>query len=234
MSCQSDRKVRPSSINLDLLHRPNTFESDAPFVERWLSPYVSLPIFPFHEGPLADLLIDLKGVEGVGAETLLNVCKDCLGSLHRGCIPDLGLSNHMFLGDVPLELKDLTIVEESMIVLCCTKCCILHLKADGQDYTTPTAQWGLKGNLIIYLQCPSDIAKKLPPSIEEITSPICILFIGAHPPSSEWLREKAKPLAVHANKVHQALLWLKTHNHLYKDIEIDDSVGVESGTALSH
>ena len=34
------------------------------------------------------------------------------------CVPDLALSNHLFLGDVPSELKDPTVVKESMIVLC--------------------------------------------------------------------------------------------------------------------
>ena len=66
--------------------------------------------------------------------------------------------------------------------------------------------------------------KKLPPSIEDITSPLCVLFVGSHPPSDDWLREKAKPLAVRGDKVCRALLWLKRHNRLYKDIEIDEAV----------
>lgn len=111
-----------------------------------------------------------------------------------------------------------------MISLCCAKCCMVHLKADGQEYASCSAQHGVKGNLIIYPQRPSQVAKKLPPSIEEITSPICILFIGAHVPSKEWLRDKAKPLAVRSDKVRKALLWLKAHNRLYKDIEIDEGV----------
>ena len=102
-----------------------------------------------------------------------------------------------------------------MIALCHAKCCVVHLKADGQEYVSHSAQHGVKGNLIVYPQTPSDIAKKLPPSIEDIASPICVLFIGSHPPSNEWLRDKAKPLAVRGSKVRQALLWLKHNNHLY-------------------
>ena len=41
----------------------------------------------------------------------------------------------------------------------------------------------------------------LPPSIEEVVSPICVIFVGSSPPSTEWLCDKAKPLAVHADKV---------------------------------
>ena len=98
------------------------------------------------------------------------------------------------------------------------------MKTDGKDYANQSAQRGIKGNLIVYPQSPSDVARKLPLSIDEITSPICVLFIGAHPPSTQWLREKAKPLAVRGNKVRQALLWLKAHNRLYKNIEIDEGL----------
>lgn len=111
-----------------------------------------------------------------------------------------------------------------MIALCRAKCCIVHLKANRMDHANPMAQCGLKGNLIVYPQCPSKIAKKLPPSIEEITLPICVLFVGSSPPTDEWICEKAKPLAVQVNKVQQALCWLKCHNHLYKDIKIDEAV----------
>ena len=152
------------------------------------------------------------------------LCKHCLGSLQRGRVPDLALCNHLYLGDVPPELQDLTVVEESMIALCRAKCCVVRLKADGHKYAAHSAQRGVKGNLIIYPQKPSESAKKLPPSIEDITSPLCVLFVGSHPPSADWLREKAKPLAVRGNKVRRALLWLKRHNRLYKHIEIDEAV----------
>ena len=55
-------------------------------------------------------------------------------------------------------------------------------------------------------------------------APICILFVGSSPPSSEWLHTKAKPLAVHVDKVCKALIWLKAHNPLYADIEINHDV----------
>jgi hypothetical protein len=68
------------------------------------------------------------------------------------------------------------------------------------------------------------VASVLPSSIQEITSPICVIFIGSSPPSHEWLRKKAKPLAVHAHKVQEALIWLKAHNPLYADIDINYNV----------
>ena len=36
------------------------------------------------------------------------------------------------------------------------------------------------------------------------------------------MKDKAKPLAIHREKVRDALLWLKQHNHLYKNISVDN------------
>jgi hypothetical protein len=55
-------------------------------------------------------------------------------------------------------------------------------------------------------------------------TPICILFVGATPPSKDWLKKKAKLLAICGDRVRAALSWLKEHNPLYQDIELDESV----------
>ncbi|KAF8227194.1 hypothetical protein L208DRAFT_1496338 [Tricholoma matsutake] len=105
-----------------------------------------------------------------------------------------------------------------MIALCHAKCWIVQLSEQGSDLTFPQNQWGFHGNIIIYSQQSQKITTMLPPSIEEVVSPI---FVGFSPPSAEWLCDKAKPSAVHADKVRRALLWLKGHNPLYSDIKID-------------
>lgn len=87
--------------------------------------------------------------------------------------------------------------------------------------SSPNAQRGVKGHVIIYPQRPSAISKILPPPIDEISTPMCVIFVGSSPPSDEWLRTKAKPLAVRREKVRDALIWLKAHNPLYKDIVIN-------------
>ncbi|KAJ7572178.1 hypothetical protein C8J56DRAFT_1009200 [Mycena floridula] len=112
-----------------------------------------------------------------------------------------------------------------MIARCRSKCWILQLKEDGNDdVESKNAQRGVKGHIIIYPQKPSALANSLPPSIEEITSPICVIFVGSSPPTKEWLREKAYPLAVNGGRVRRALLWLKKNNRLYKDIVINENV----------
>ncbi|KAJ6522570.1 hypothetical protein B0H19DRAFT_872834, partial [Mycena capillaripes] len=110
-----------------------------------------------------------------------------------------------------------------MIARCRAKCWIIQLKEEG-DYSTPITQRGVRGHIIVYPQRPSDIAKVLPPSIDEIVTPICVIFVGSNPPTQEWLQKKAKPLTVRKEKVMAALNWLKTHNPLYKDVEINQHV----------
>ncbi|KAJ6592024.1 hypothetical protein DFH09DRAFT_1305950 [Mycena vulgaris] len=71
---------------------------------------------------------------------------------------------------------------------------------------------------------PSAIAKTLPPSIEDIVTPIGVIFVGSDPPSAEWLKTKATPLIVQKERVMKALDWLKIHNHLYRNVAVDREV----------
>ncbi|KIK33490.1 hypothetical protein CY34DRAFT_99502, partial [Suillus luteus UH-Slu-Lm8-n1] len=106
-----------------------------------------------------------------------------------------------------------------MIALCRAKCFILHLREESCNI--PNAQRGLKGNIIIFPQRPSKVLETLPPSVEEVVTPICVLFVGSSPPTSDWLRKHAKPLIVRREKVRSALVWLLDNNPLYCDVEID-------------
>ncbi|KAJ4472843.1 hypothetical protein C8J55DRAFT_408743, partial [Lentinula edodes] len=110
-----------------------------------------------------------------------------------------------------------------MISRCRAKSWIVQLK-EHQDVANRTTQRGLKGNVIVYPQKPSSVAKILPPSLDELTAPICVIFVGSSQPSDEWLRTKAKPLTARPKVVRDALIWLKAHNKWYKDIEINYSL----------
>ncbi|KAJ7681093.1 hypothetical protein B0H17DRAFT_901493, partial [Mycena rosella] len=110
-----------------------------------------------------------------------------------------------------------------MIARCRAKCWIIQLKEED-DYSIPTTHRRVRGHVIVYPQKPSAIAKVLPPSIDEVITPICVIFVGSTPPTTEWLQKKAKPMIVRKEKVMAALAWLKSHNPLYKDIEINPRV----------
>ncbi len=88
----------------------------------------------------------------LGSNPTLLICKSCSCDVNKGRVPRLSLANGTYLGPVPPELENLTIVEESMIALCRAKCMILQLKEEDGTVNLPTTQRGLKGNVIIYPQ----------------------------------------------------------------------------------
>ncbi len=111
-----------------------------------------------------------------------------------------------------------------MVALCRSKCYIFQLKEDRSENESGYLQMGMKGHVIVYPQQPSHIAKILPPSIEEITSPICVLFVGSQKPDGCMASRPCQALAVNGCRVRRALKWLKEHNPLYRDIELNESV----------
>ena len=229
--------IELADIDLRNLTRPDVFTGEASLSpqQRWLDADVLPPPMPFSSGPLKDVLVDPSGVSICdGQATNLVLCKECLSALNRDEIPSLALANRLYIGPVPPELQDLTVVEEAMIARCRAQCWVVQLKEDSQDIVVTTSQHGMKGHVIIYPQNPSAVAESLPPSLDEITAPICVIFVGASQPSEEWIREKAKPLAVRGTKVRTALNWLKRHNRYYKDIRINEDVlsSLESNPVL--
>ncbi|KAJ4477606.1 hypothetical protein C8R41DRAFT_709754, partial [Lentinula lateritia] len=124
-------------------------------------------------------LLDPAGIEisESNNELSIRLCSDCMSSLKHHKIPPLLLANNMYLGEVPPELMNLSIVEEVMIACCRTKSYIIHLKEEGMA-SGPTLQHALRGNVIIYPQRPSAISKILPPDLDDIASAICVIFIG--------------------------------------------------------
>ena len=226
-----------TDFDLDLLQRPDIIETDRGDDDdnmddsqsnfdttfNWLDPECDAPELPYMDGRLQHLLLDPTGIAFDNHDRIsLSLCHDCANSLRRGNVPALALANRTFLGHVPEQLKDLTPVEESMIALCRAKCCVVQLKEENEGQSIPFNQRGMKGHIIIYPQRPERIATVLPPTIDDIVTPICVIFVGSSPPTAEWLKEKAKPLSVRREKVRNALIWLKRHNQLYKDILIDN------------
>ncbi|KAJ3880110.1 hypothetical protein F5051DRAFT_298930, partial [Lentinula edodes] len=107
-----------------------------------------------------------------------------------------------------------------MIARCRAKSYIIQLKEEGMP-STPILQRALRGNIIIFPQRPSAIAKILPPSLDDIAMSICVIFIGSSCPTLDWLQTKARPLTVRPAIVRRALEWLKSCNLVYNDVCID-------------
>lgn len=146
-------------------------------------------------------------------------CKECGSAVCKGKTPPLVLANYNYMGVIPSAHQGLTIAEEMMIAKCRAKCFILHLHEENESI--PNAQHGLKGNIIVFPQCTSPILDMLPPPMEDVVTPICVLFVGSSPPTPNWLRQHAHLLIVRREKIRDMLLWLQEHNYLYCDVIID-------------
>lgn len=60
-----------------------------------------------------------------------------------------------------------------------------------------------------------NIVSSLPLGEDQLCETIKIVFIGTHKPDREQLR---KICGVKKERVRNALLWLKNHNHIYRKI----------------
>ena len=157
----------------------------------WLDCDCTPPDLPFTEGPLQNLLLDPAGVHAnVQKGLVLSMCCECLVSIKKGVLPPLSLANRLFIGQIPVKLKDLTPVEEFMITLCQAKSCIVQLKEENNSTVNPVNQRGFKGHIIIYPQRPEHVASVLPPTIEDVIMPICVIFVRPSPPAANGCKKK--------------------------------------------
>jgi hypothetical protein len=183
---------------------------------------VAIPPVLYTDGPLAGILVDPAGVhQNEDGSLSLSLCPHCKSALSRKKLPRFALANLNIIGDVPPELKDLTLVKEMLVARCQAKMCMIKLQDHRDDIELPTVQRGIKGHIIIFPQHPDKISNIMPPTVNDVVTPICILFCRSTPPTPKWLKENARPLIVRCEAVLRALKWLCAHNHLYKDVTVD-------------
>jgi hypothetical protein len=221
--------VKENDISLKPLYRPDMrsdFKNPEFTVdENWLNPACVPPEF-CNNGIDANALLDQNGIFISDTDNckMLSFCSECYKSLEKGKTPPLSLANHMIIGEIPKELQELTMVEEAIIARCRAKTWVVQLQEKNDKINLPNIQRGFKGHTIIYPQKAESIAQILPPSIADVCTPICVIFIGSQRPTKEWLKNQAKPLVVRREKIRTALEWLKKHNPGYEGVQIDNEV----------
>lgn len=166
----------------------------------------------------------------------MDMCCTCHKSLiERKELPALAIANGLYLGSVPPELQELTVIEEALIARRRAKMWVVHLRGDGKDNDETTSetegsrsfkldgteQKGMRGHVVVFGADPKHLISKLPPPLTCESVPVCVVFVGDKTPSKEWLLNKAKPLIIRTEIVRGALVWLKANNPLYSDIVID-------------
>ncbi|KAJ7579529.1 hypothetical protein C8J56DRAFT_796194, partial [Mycena floridula] len=138
-------------------------------------------------------------------------------------IPHLSWANGCWIGAIPAELGSLTYAEELVIARArCTKCWIRLTAGSG-----PQAQRAAHGNVCIHPQEITTLAKVLPRPVSTLYDEIiddCTMIIDRTPETQQHPRYKVcaeTPFLVRRGMILRALQWLKLHNRLYRDIEID-------------
>ncbi|PPQ86991.1 hypothetical protein CVT24_002559 [Panaeolus cyanescens] len=161
-------------------------------------------------------LLHPLGISRTASGTQLMLCEDCLPPALRGAVPHLSLANHNFVGDVPKELQKLHLLEEAMIALCRAKTSVLQLTEIEGSRSNSTSQKALKGNVVIFPQDPSKIARVLPIPPQDVAKHVCIVFIRSSNPSRQWLLEKSKPLLVRLAQYEFHSHRPNSHKHLFR------------------
>ena len=153
------------------------------------------------------------------------VCKTCVSYLNRDLTPPLSLANSLWIGDIPLELKILTLPERILIARFFPAAYIVKLypkKKGAHMWAKKGLHCGLRGNVSTYRLNTNDVSSMvsgniMPPMPSILASTIGVTFVG---PKN--LPEKTMPGFLHVNRdcVRHALEWLKMNNPIYENITI--------------
>ncbi len=161
-------------------------------------------------------------------------CGDCVNHLRRGVLSraaqlhnKLGCE-HMF----PDELKGLTPVEEKLIALnSCYGFFTKYSVPKGAQRQSVTYQKHIKGHILVFPNNVQELATNvLPHPLLKVMDEIHVSWQGREKPAPSDL---SALLSVRRRVVERALVWLKRHNPLYANIDID-TAEMDSWEAPAH
>ncbi|CAF4460604.1 unnamed protein product, partial [Didymodactylos carnosus] len=106
------------------------------------------------------------GMKVANENTIDNVCHDCVSSLKKAKLPKFSAGNKMWIGDVPDELKALSIAELKLIsVYRHSRCVTKFVTKKSRDPSTQQSK--TQGNVITFPQDVPEIVRKLPLSLND-------------------------------------------------------------------
>ncbi|KAL9933237.1 hypothetical protein V8E36_007955, partial [Tilletia maclaganii] len=153
------------------------------------------------------------------------VCSTCAACIDKGAftrVPAFSYANACWIGDVPPELSELSYVESLAIARARGTRCFIKIEKG------PTGQSAALGNVCILQQQPRSLATVLPPPLNQLYDEIAVVFVTkdaqvVNPRSTESETLTRSPVLMRRSRILKALTWLKMHNAVYKDIDIDSS-----------
>ncbi|KAF8806022.1 hypothetical protein BYT27DRAFT_7257442 [Phlegmacium glaucopus] len=165
---------------------------------------------------------------GVIHGQLAHICVDCAKSLKSDKIPSFMLANKLWIGQIPDELRFLTLPERILIAKYFPVAYIVKLypkKAGACFWDNHQMYSGLKGNVSTYRLDQTQITSMIdgpimPPAIKILAATIGITFVGPKNLSEKCMLNMFR---VRRMRVRTALEWLKENNLLYSNIMISAS-----------
>ncbi|EAU82018.2 ATP-dependent DNA helicase PIF1 [Coprinopsis cinerea okayama7 len=158
----------------------------------------------------------------------VRICFECLRCLEKDRTPKLSLANNMWIGDVPRELKGLTLPERILIGLYVPVAHVVKLypkKVGSSQWNRDMLYDGLRGNVSSFPLDQRLVADMLtgvkPAPLELLSATIGIMFVGPKNVPVGWLHGRLPTnFVVRRHKVAKALEWLIRNNPLYGGVQV--------------
>lgn len=188
-----------------------------------MKPVVDHPAHKLYEG----LLIEPRGLLELHDRRDALICRECYRHLRCNSLPPLSLANDMWVGEVPMVLGILSLVEKLLVARYFSAAYVIKLypqsrKARGMD--RDGLHSAMRGNVASHPLSSNAVAEMvegnlLPHNVEILASLVSVAFVN-----SKLRRARGFPgiLHVRRQRVLDALLWLRSNNPMYFNIEISE------------
>ncbi|KAH9840715.1 uncharacterized protein C8Q71DRAFT_701927 [Rhodofomes roseus] len=140
----------------------------------------------------------------------LHFCQNCKMTLDNGTAPQQALANGLWIGEVRVQLQNLTWAERTLISRVNHNRCVVWVKGSLQSK--------MIANAVSHTIPMPKVYNALPPSPEELDEVLAYIYIGPTKPLAK--EHHCTPLLVRRNKVANALEWLKLNHIDYADLTI--------------
>ncbi|KAI5993857.1 hypothetical protein EDD15DRAFT_2166686 [Pisolithus albus] len=192
------------------------------------------------------ILVVSEAIQGEGSEATGWVCNACFRALSADQLPKYALANNLWIGKTPHELAILTLPEQLLISRHYPHCYVVKLyPQDGHISNPDHLQRGMVGNVTLYDMNTDAILEMLegqllPQPAVQLSSVLAVTYIGTKELPKAWLKSTFR---VRRRVVHEALIWLKANNAMYKDVIIcperlhelpEDDIPIEISAVVRH
>jgi hypothetical protein len=155
-------------------------------------------------------------------ESSWSFCTACHSEISRSKVPKFSAKNLVNVTtcqDYPSDLEDLSAIEECPIAKCHPVGTIIKLRPGG--CSSSITYNAIRGHMIVIPQDPGPLLQILPSRDLRLDNLIKVFWFGRQAPADADL----KPfLEVRNDKVLAALQYLVQHNHLYRDLAINNAM----------